>query len=123
MRAASRSFRLLVITGTRSASVIRRSGRAKGSNIPPAACRMRTVPSRCLSFMWFMLTAYMIVPDDGDRIFHIVPPSEWPALNGVMVRPWHFPRTHVMHMKEIIQGMTTYLGGESVESTSKYSSS
>ena len=57
MRAASLSFRLLVTTGAWSASVISRSGRAKGSNIPPAACRMRTVPSRCRSFMWFILTA------------------------------------------------------------------
>jgi hypothetical protein len=41
--------------------------------------------------MWFTFTAYRIVPDDGDRIFQIVPPIVWPALKGVIVKPWHFP--------------------------------
>ena len=91
MRAASRSFLRLVITGERSASVIKRSGLAKGSNIPPAAWRMRTVPSKWRSRIWFMLTAYTIVPDEGERIFHIAPPRVCPALNGVIVNPWHFP--------------------------------
>jgi len=35
----------------------------------------------------------MMVPDVGERIFHIVPPRECPALNGVMVIPWHFPKS------------------------------
>ena len=91
MRAASRSFRRLVITGVRSASVMRRSGRTRGSKMPPAAWRIKTVPSRWRSRMWFTFTAYIIVPEEGDRIFHIVPPRVWPALNGVMVNPWHFP--------------------------------
>lgn len=37
MRAASRSLRRLVVTDARSASVISRSGLARGSKMPPAA--------------------------------------------------------------------------------------
>lgn len=33
----------------------------------------------------------MMVPADGDLIFHIVPPRVCPALKGVIVRPWHLP--------------------------------
>lgn len=33
----------------------------------------------------------MIVPTDGERIFHIVPPNECPALKGVIVKPLHAP--------------------------------
>jgi len=39
IKAASRSFLLLVMTLARSASVIKRSGRASGSKTPPAAGR------------------------------------------------------------------------------------
>lgn len=57
INAASLSFRRLVMTLARSASVMRRSGLAKGSNIPPLAFLISTVPSKCRSFMWFMCTA------------------------------------------------------------------
>ena len=57
IRAASLSFLLLVMTGTLSASVMSKSGRAKGSKMPPEDWRIRTVPSRCRSFMWFISTA------------------------------------------------------------------
>ena len=36
-----------------------------------------------------------MVPEDGERIFHIVPPKVWPALNGVIVNPWHFPEMKI----------------------------
>ena len=67
--------------------------------------------------MWFMLTAYRIVPADGERIFHIVPPSVCPALNGVMVRPWHFPTKREMGDDERGRtGRETYPGDESAGS-------
>ncbi len=40
-----------------------------------------------------MFTAYIIVPEEGERIFHIVPPRLCPALYGVIVKPWHFPKS------------------------------
>ena len=51
INAASRSFRRLPMTFARSASVISRSGRAKGSKTVPPAPLMRTVPSRWRSRM------------------------------------------------------------------------
>ena len=91
-RAASLSFLRLLMEEALSASIISRSGRRRGSKTPePPPGRRRIVPSRCRSFMWFRLTAYTMVPADGERIFHIAPPRVWPALNGVIVRPWHLP--------------------------------
>jgi len=55
--------------------LMRRSGRARGSNMtpppPPSPLFIRAVPSRWRSFMWFKFTAYWIVPDEADRIFRI----------------------------------------------------
>jgi hypothetical protein len=45
-----------------------------------------TVPSKCLSCVWFIPTAYNIVPDVGDRILNIVPPNVCPDEYGVSRR-------------------------------------
>lgn len=103
-----------------SASVIKRSGRRRGSNTPePAPGRKRIVPSRWRSFMWFRFTAYTIVPAEGERIFQIAPPREWPALKGVIVRPWHFPALSVNGKCDGAEEGGTCLEGESAVSTSR----
>ena len=87
MRAASLSFFRLVSTAARSASVMSKSGRTSESKVVLPGRIMSTVPSRCRSFMWLTFTEYRIVPDEGERIFQMVPPRVWPALNAVIVRP------------------------------------
>ena len=113
-RAASLSFRRAVVTLARSASVMRRSGLAKLSKTPPPAeaCRIRTVPSKCRSRIWFMSTAYKIVPADGERIFQMVPPREWPELNGMIVKPWHLP----VCVHDVAAGKnTSYIDGRTLQ--------
>lgn len=58
----------------------------------------------------------MMVPDVGERIFHIVPPRECPALKGVMVIPWHFPKSDEVSLSLEPSQWRAYLEGGLVAS-------
>ncbi len=59
----------------------------------------------------------MIVPTDGERIFQIVPPNECPALNGVIVKPWHRPMKGRLLGPLLVPHYHPYLKGERVVSS------